>query len=1471
MAGPTGRVLVLGGGIGGMQAALDLAEAGFYVYLAEHGPAIGGTMARLDKTFPTNDCAMCIMSPKLVEAGRHLNIEVITDADLISLAGEAGRYTAYLSRRPRYVRMDKCTGCGDCAEACPVVQPSAFDAGLGKRKAIYKLYPQATPNAFGIEKRGMPPCRATCPAGCNGQAYAALIAQGKFQEALDVVRRRVPFASICGRICHHPCETECNRGQYEGPVALAALKRAAADFGWPGTGRADPEASGPQEGLQPVAVIGAGPGGLTAAMDLAALGHPVTVFDASGQPGGMLRQAVPRYRLPLDMLDRELDWMLSKERLSFRGGVKVGRDVSLAALRAEGFAAFVAATGFPVARGLPLPGADLGRVYLGLDFLRQVNAGDPPAVEGPVVVIGGGNVAVDCARTARRLGAQAVTVACLESRDMMPAHSWEIDEALEEGVAIAAGWGPKAITAGGGNAPAAVECIGCVSVFDAAGRFSPVYDETKRQSLPVATVILAIGQGGDNAFLAEEGVQVTRAGGVVADPRTGATAAPGIFACGDAVSGPASAVEAIAGGHRVAETVHRYLLGLDLEAEAAGEPERARPPAGPVPARRRHPVPLSPAAKHARDFSEVSLGYDRETAQAEAARCLQCGVCSECLECVHACQREAVNHADCAQDLALEVGAVILAPGAESVPVARGEYGYGYYPNVLTSQEFERVLSASGPFAGNVERPSDGKEPRKIAFLQCVGSRDVGCGQPYCSAVCCMYATKEAIIAQEHIPGLQTAIFFMDMRAYGKEFDRYYEAASAEHGVRYHRCMVSGVRQDPLTKDLDLTYVDDGGRHTEETFDMVVLSTGLRPAAPARLTAGRLGLDIDPHGFLSGGGLEPWRTQRPGIYAAGTVTDPKDIPETVVEASAAACAASRLLASARGTQVKTKEYPPERDVSAEDPRVGVFICRCGRNIANVVDVAGLVANARGLPGVAYVEENLYTCSQDTQGRIREKIEEHSLNRVVVASCTPRTHEPLFRDTLREAGLNPYLFEMANIRDQCSWVHMHEPERATVKARSLVAMAVAKARLLYPIPSRSFPINQSGLVIGGGLAGMTAALALAEQGYAAHLVEREPDLGGHLRHIHTALSDREDPQALLQELRERVRSHPLISLHLSYQVRAQEGYLGNYRTTLAPTGPGEERVVEHGAVIVATGAAEASAPGFGQGADPRIITQTQLEEDLGGPGEARAGVYVLIQCAGSRSEQRPYCSRICCTQAVKNAVALLKRAPGARVFILYRDLRTYGLKEGLYEEARRLGVTFVRYDAAEPPEVKAGKVLTVEVEDTALGARLVLEADHVVLATGIEPKDNNTLAKILKVPLTVDGFFLEAHLKLRPVEFAAEGIYLCGLAHSPRFIAETIAQANAAAIRAVTLLSQPQLAAKGITVSVNERTCTGCGICLEACAYAARELDEETGVAKIREILCQGCGACAVACPSGATQQKGFEQGQVLAMVEAALD
>ena len=857
-----------------------------------------------------------------------------------------------------------------------------------------------------------------------------------------------------------------------------------------------------------------------------------------------------------------------------------------------------------------------------------------------------------------------------------------------------------------------------------------------------------------------------------------------------------------------------------------------------------------------------------------------------CQICVPTCRAKAIDFKQRPEEYELEVGSVILALGFEPFDAAlRPELGYGLAANVMTSLEFERLLSASGPHQGHIIRPSDHAEPKRIAWIQCVGSRDCAAGSPWCSSVCCMYATKEAIIAKEHLPALEPTIFYIDLRAFGKEFDNYYHRAVNDYGVRYVRSMVSSVKELQQTKNLLIAYTDPAGHKTEEEFDLVVLSVGLRPPASALELARRLDLELDEHGFCRTRPELPLATSRPGVFVCGAFTSPKDIPDSVVQGSGAAAQAATLLAEVRGSLARTQQMPPERDVSEEEPRVGVFVCHCGSNIAGVVRVSEVVEYARGLEGVVHAENLLYACSQNCLADIQERVRAHNLNRVVVAACSPRTHEPVFQDCIRKEGLNPYLYEQANIRDQCSWVHMRLPEEATRKSCDLVRMAVAKTRLSRPLATRQMAINHDALVIGAGLAGMSCALELADQGFGVHLVEKNEELGGVARRLRRSLEGA-DLAALVRDTANRVRGHPLIQLHTGLEVVAATGSIGHFRSTLGKRNEETEEVeeageIEHGVVIIATGAQPLRPYAYLYGRDPRVLTQVELEERLAAhdPALLKTRNIVMIQCVGSRDEEHPYCSRLCCSQAVKNALAVKELNPSANVYVLYRDIRTYGLKEDYYRAARAKGVVFIRYEPEHPPQAAIGpaNVLRLQVRDATLAADVEIDCGALVLAPAILPAEGNKeLAQLYKVPLTADGFFLEAHMKLRPVDFATDGVFMCGLAHAPKPVEESLAQAKAAASRAAAILSQETLTLEAAISEVQLANCDGCAYCVEPCPFGAISLVEfmregaVKKVAEVNEAKCKGCGVCMATCPKQGIMVRHFRLEQLSAQVDAAL-
>jgi heterodisulfide reductase subunit A-like polyferredoxin len=1475
---PSGSVMVVGGGIAGMQASLDLADQGFKVYLVEQKSAIGGHMAQLDKTFPTNDCAMCNISPKLVDTGRHINIEILTDTDVLSVDGSVGNFDVTVKRRPRYIDVDKCIGCGECADICPVSIIDEYEEGLKSRKAAYKLYAQAVPAAYAIEKLGVAPCRDGCPAGQRAQGYIALIAQGRYRDALRVIKEDNPFPSVCGRTCHHPCESKCSRKLVDESVGIMDLKRFVVDYALAyGREKVEPV---PRTRPEWIAVVGSGPAGLTAAHDLAKLGYGVTVYEALPVPGGMMRVGIPAHRLPKGVLQQDIDDILAlgivlKTNSPIKNPIR---------LLEEGYHAVCLATGISSSdHSLGIEGEDAEGVMSAAKFLRKINLGEPVTIGNRVAVVGGGITALDAAAVARRLGAEAVHLILDRPRGELPAYHWEVAAVEAEGIHL----------------HEKTRVLRILTDENHVVSIDLITEDGSEFNLEVNTIIGTVSQFSDLKFLDPEFDDLS------GDKKTLASEIPGLFVVGGRKTGASYIINAVALGHQAANSIHHYLQGKSLESYDEVEPTvvkftreeiTERISKGEIkPEPRRQPA-LLPMAERVTSFREVVLGLTERQAREEAQRCLQCGICSECLECEYVCGVDAINHDMVAYEDHIKVGTVILAPGYQAYHASLlEEYGFGRYPNVITALQLERLLSASGPTMGHVKRPSDGTIPKKIAFLQCIGSRDQD--HDYCSAVCCMYATKEAMITKEHHPDIDVQVFMMDMRAFSKGYQGYFDRAQEKYGVQYTRCRISALQEDPKTRNLILHYSEGresssgNGSSLIEEFGLVVLSVGMEISESVRELGRNLGIELDEYGFCQTVQFNPVETNRPGIFAVGPFREPKDIPESVVEASGAAAASAGLLSESRWTDTRERSYPQEKDISNEPPRIGVFVCHCGSNIGGFLDVPGVAEYASKLPNVVLAEDNLYTCSQDSIELITERVEEYNLNRVVVASCSPLTHAPLFQDSIRAAGLNPYVFEMANIRNQCSWVHSDDWEAATVKAKELVRMAVARAALLEPQKTVDVPVEKTALVIGGGVAGMSAALSLAEQNFPVHLVELETELGGNLRYVFTNSSGEGlHPQTILKNLIAKTFANGQITVHLSSKVIKSSGFKGNFSSVIQSSNY-QQIEIKHGVTILATGAQEYRGPEYEYGKHPGIITQQDLERFIhqkrrtiqNEKGATQIKSVAMIQCVGPAEK---YCSRICCTVALKNALALKEMAPDVQIAILYKDIRTYGFKEKLYTQAREKGVIFIRYDDEHKPTVQFQGLVTQDtptigllVHDTSLNRDIMITPDLLVLSMPVVPNpDVNELANLFKVPIDSDGFFQEAHVKLKPVDFSTNGVFMAGMAHYPKFIDESMIQAQAAAARAGRILSQESLKAGGQVAVVDEALCTGCLTCVRVCPFGVPQIQANLtgvgnimGAAYIEPAVCQGCGSCAAACPALAIQLMHYTDAQMSEKVKALFD
>ncbi|MEM4728179.1 MAG: hydrogenase iron-sulfur subunit [Thermoplasmata archaeon] len=856
--------------------------------------------------------------------------------------------------------------------------------------------------------------------------------------------------------------------------------------------------------------------------------------------------------------------------------------------------------------------------------------------------------------------------------------------------------------------------------------------------------------------------------------------------------------------------------------------------------------------------------------------------CTGCGSCERVCEPKAISFLEKSEDIEVHIGSVVVATGFELFePLEmRREYGYGKYPNVISAMQYERLLSSFGPTEGKILRPSDGAKPKSIAWIQCVGSRSKQLGFPYCSRVCCMYATKEASITKEADPSTDVTIFYMDMRAFGKDFQQYYENAK-KLGVNFIRARPSSVYQNP-DKSLTVRYLDTHTRELrEKTVDLLVLSTAIVPSKDNRKLARILEIEVDESGFFRSADIlsNPTQSTREGVFLAGCNQGPKDIPDSVSMGSGAAARA--IVPIVRRKRAARPELPPERDVVGEPPRIGVFICHCGKNIAGYLDVAAVTEYARTLPNVVFADHDMFVCSQDVQKKIKEKINEMALNRIVVAACSPRTHGPLFQETLVQAGLNKYLFEMANIRNHCSWVHSHEPDKATEKAKDLVRIAVTKAAMLEPLQERSVPVTPRILVIGGGLSGMRAALALAEMGIESIILEKNKELGGNLNDLHSLFPMDIKASDIIEPLKVRVGKERLITVLTESELLDVEGFIGNFKARVRT--PMGEKVLEFGTAIIATGFKEIDLEGrYSYGKSPKIITQLQLERMLKEENVPKVKSVVVINCAGSMDELRPYCCRIGCGVAIKNAKLLSQHNPGAEITLLYRDIRVFGKEEEEYyaDVIEKYGVKIIRYLPEMGPEVEvdARGNVKVKVVDAVYGDEYILPADLVVLTAETEGNvATEQIKQFFKVPAGLGNFFTEAHAKIRPLDFSSDGVYICGSAHYPKNLADTIAQAEGAASRAAIPIMQGEIRLSGNVSYVDATKCDGCAYCVDPCPFKGITLKEITRdgqtkkIVEVNEAICKGCGVCMATCPKQGVYVKGFTYNQIMAQAKAAIE
>jgi len=851
----------------------------------------------------------------------------------------------------------------------------------------------------------------------------------------------------------------------------------------------------------------------------------------------------------------------------------------------------------------------------------------------------------------------------------------------------------------------------------------------------------------------------------------------------------------------------------------------------------------------------------------------------KCKACEKFCPTGAINFTQVEKTISITVGAVILSPGFKPFDPSGHDFLAYQSRDVVTSLEYERLLSISGPNRGKLLRPSDNTEPRRIAWLQCVGSRNHNnCGNLYCSNICCMSAIKQSLASLDHIMGqhLERTVFFTELRTQGKESEKFFERAKQD-GVRFVRAQPHTLEPGKDGTGVQMRYMTEQGEVMVESFDMVVLSIGFESPEDALTLARLFDIELDQHNFAVTSCFDPVASSRKGVYVIGAFQSPKTISRSVVQSGAAASSVARLLADQKGALTKTKTYPEERDILEERPSVGVFVCSCGVNIAGTIDVDQVIADAAKRPYVKYVENNLFSCSADAQESIIEKIHEFGLNRIVIAACTPRTHEPMFQETLKSAHLNGFMLEMANIRNQNSWVHQQDAISATRKAKDQVRMAIAKVVHNYPLKQERIKVVQKALVVGGGVVGMDSALTLAQLGIETLLIEKSNTLGGNALNLETSFMG-ENVGSLIKDLITRVSQNKKITIYRKATLESVSGSVGNFKGCINIAGEMEK--VDFGAAIMATGGKEAVPEEYLYGQEPRVLTQLEFDRKvLFHPDEVnKAKSIVFIQCVGSREPQRPYCSRICCIHSVKAAIELKQINPDIKVYILYREIRTYGQWEEYYRAARELGVMFIRYETIRKPKVrKEGTFLIIDIFDPIVRRPIRIKADYLALATGVVSRDNQHLADFFKFNVSSDGFFNGAHPKLKPVDLSVAGLFLAGICNYPKPLDESIEEARAAAFRASGLLLQKEIKSEAIKAFVTEN-CDGCALCVGVCPFNAISIRKTAGQKKHQAVkvvtdpaLCQGCGICAATCPKDGIIVHGFTMEQLMAQVRTAIN